>query len=408
MTRVREPMASGGIALTEGNDNEEIEMILQNTLWQVEESKKERLNTSSAMNFISLSKEAMEYENFNLARSLLNKACDLLFNDYVALLINKIGDEDVVRKMRLERVIKDARDNHLKTDAREAYRIVRQASVPEKPRTTSSERDDSKSDYSSSLDMLQKVWLKMKQEERKGKDLKNAQSLVKEAKKALSVKDFRRVKELCDEVMRSIQTPRERLREESEETIDEISATMKALFTEEPTSPKEKLFKKQIDSLLEQARKELDSGNHVGSINSSRKAREILKKLEQETIKSEIPSLMAEYRVSLDELISGGVDVSYEEYLLKSIEETFWKGDYIEAMKMSRKLGTTIRNAKTQHRMLGLSERLGDLTSRLKEMIGKDGYPEAKEYLDKAKILIDQKAFDMADEFISKASDVLT
>ena len=109
---------------------------------------------------------------------------------------------------------------------------------------------------------------------------------------------------LCEEVMAAIQSPQDRLKEEVEETVEEISRTLKALFPAQPRSPKERLFNKQIQELLQQSQKALRSDRPIEAINFSRKAQEILKKLEQETIKGDIPKLIIELRASIDDLLN--------------------------------------------------------------------------------------------------------
>ena len=402
-------ITAGSRIRMEENESTEIDDNLKKVLWQVEEAKREDLSISAAMNFINLSKEAKDYGNEKLSVGLVNKAKDRLFNDFVEWKMSTLEtNDDVVWRMRLDRILREARDHFNRDNLEEAYSLVREiGSVDGKGGPKVKNKKVESDLYSKALDSLQKVWLKMKQEEKKGKDLTNAQKIVKQAKGALSRKEYNKVLKLCDEVMKAIQTPTERLKEETEETIVEISKTMKALFTDDPRSPKEKLFKRQIESLIDSAKRDLLAGKHVEAINSSRKAREILKKLEHETIKGEIPSLMIEIRGSLDKLRGMDVDVSYEDYLLRSMEETFWKGEYIESKKLANKLSAIINNAMEQHRMLNLTNRFGELNKKLTDKVGKEGYLEAKEYLDKAKILLDQKAFDMADDFLKKASRVL-
>lgn len=386
-----------------------LEKSLEDALWQVEEAKDLSLSISKAMNFINLSNQAKTFGNLKLSLSLIKKARELLFSEFIEVKVADMEEKgDVVAKIRLDRTIKEARNHFSKGDVKKSYSMIQNSGNELKAKSArTSAGPEEKELYSEALDSLQKVWLKMKQEEGKGKDLRNAQALVKDAKKALSTKDYQRVLDLCAEVMRAIQTPKERLREETDDTIEEIGKTLKALFTEDPSSPKERLFKRQIESLLQQARENLLADRPVEAINFSRRARDILKKLEQETIKGEIPGLIIEHRAALDELRINDVDVSYEEYLLKTMEETFWKGGYIEARKIANKLSSVILNANSQFKMLMLSNRLGDLNGALKGNVGGDGYLEAKEYLDKARILLDQRAFDMAVDFLEKAERVL-
>ena len=392
------------------SESREIDKELKEVLWQVEEAKKEDLSITDAMNFINLSREARGYGNEKLAEGLLSKARDRLFNDFIEWKMSTFDvGSDVVWKIKMDRILKEAKDHFNKGEMETAYSLIRSIGSKDDQEGEKEEKGEKESElYSNALDSLQKVWLKMKQEERRGKDLSNAQKMVRNAKKELSKKEYRKVQELCDEVMMSIQTPSERLKEETKETIQDISATIKALFTETPKSPRERLFKKQIESLLESARRDMLAEKHVEAINSARKAKEILDKLEQETIKGDLPSQMIEIKGYLDKLRRKDIDISYEEYLLRTMEETFWKGEYIESKKIANKLSSIIQNALVQHKLLELTDRFGDLSKRLTERVGKDGYLEAKEYLDKAKILLDQKAFEMADDFLKKASSVLS
>ena len=234
-----------------------------------------------------------------------------------------------------------------------------------------------------------------------------AKKLIREAKSSLSKNRYQKVKDICREVMDTIQSPQDRLREEAAETIEEISRTLRALFPEKPRSPKERFFKKQIEELVAQSRQMMANDRTVEAINSSRKAREILSKLEQESIRSDIPKMIIELRASLDDLKSSKVDVSYEEYLLKQVEETFWKGEYIKSRKIANKLESITKNAKVHVRVNELSTRLSSLNQQLKDRAGQEGYLQAKEYIDKAKILMDQSAFDMASSFLDKAGTVL-
>jgi hypothetical protein len=390
-------------------EEKQIKKSLDEALWQVEEAKSMNLSITKAMNFINLSKEAQGYGNARLALGLLTKAKDQLFNDIVADAIGGLKDDkDVISKMRLERAIKEARERYHKGDLGGAYDLILKRDKQEGERAgKSDEGDNAPQLYSQAIDQLQKVWLKMKQEEDKGKDMAKAQALVKDAKIVLASGDYRKVMELCEEVMAAIQSPQDRLKEEVEETVEEISRTLKALFPAQPRSPKERLFNKQIQELLQQSQKALRSDRPIEAINFSRKAQEILKKLEQETIKGDIPKLIIELRASIDDLKQNQVDVSYEEYLLKQVEETFWKGEYIMARKIANKLDSVTKNAKTHLRVNQITANLNDLNAQLKDRAGREGYLEAREYIEKAKMLLEQSAFDMALSFIEKARTVL-
>ena len=54
-----------------------------------------------------------------------------------------------------------------------------------------------------------------------------------------------------------------------------------------------------------------------------------------------------------------------------------------------------------------ITTQLNVLSSKLKERAGKEGYLEAREFIEKAKMLLEQSAFDMAQSFIDKADNVL-
>lgn len=395
-----------------GPEDNEIKNLLDEALWQVEEARKLDISTAKAMNFINLSKEAIQYENRRLATSLLTKAKERLFFDMVDKVVKTTQDEgDVVTKMRMERTIKEARNVFSKGDLKGSYDIIFSA-LKETDSCETTEIMECKEDerarlYSEALDSLQKVWLKMKTEEERGKDMSKAKKLIREAKTMLSKDRYQNVKDICKEIMDTIQSPQDRLKEEAEETIDEISKTLRALFPEEPRSPKERFFKRQIEELLGQSREMKTQGKTLEAINASRKAKEILSKLEQESIRSDIPKMIIELRAALDDLKTSKVDISYEEYLLKQVEETFWKGEYIKARKLANKLDSITTNAKVHIRVNDLSSRLSSLNLLLKDRAGKEGYLQAKEYIDKAKILMDQSAFDMASSFLDKAGEVL-
>ena len=211
------------------------------------------------MNFINLSKEAQGYGNARLAVGLLTKAKDQLFNDIVTNAIGSLKDDkDVISKMRLERSIKEAREQYQKGDLGGAYELILKREDQDEDRIGKKGAETNAPQlYSQAIDMLQKVWLKMKQEEDKGKDMSKAQSLIKDAKMVLAGGDYPKVLSLCDEVMGAIQSPQDRLKEEVEDTVEEITSTLKALFPDDPRSPKERLFNKQIQELLSQSQKAL-------------------------------------------------------------------------------------------------------------------------------------------------------
>jgi hypothetical protein len=247
----------------------------------------------------------------------------------------------------------------------------------------------------------------MKQEESKGKDMSKAQSMIREAKSALSARDYGRVISICQGMTAIVLSPQDRLKEETEETIEEIARTMKALFPGEARSPKERLFRKQIEDLLTGARENLSRDRPVEAINASRKARDILARMEQESIKDDIPKMMTELREMIDELRSMEVDVSYEEYLLKQVEETYWRSEYIKARKIANKLESISRSAKDHQRLNRLNDRLGTLNRLLKDHAGKDGYSEAREHLQRAIAFLKQSSYDMASSSMDKAQEAL-
>jgi len=382
---------------------------IQDLLWQVEVAKQRGISTVKAMNFINLSREAQTFGNKRLAESLRTKARDLLFNDRLSSIVSEIQGNGKESMAKAESAMMKARTLYSKGDVRGAYDsiadVMKKDEPPEAP--TEAKEEERAQLYSNALEAMQKSWLKMKQEEAKGKDITGAKNLIKDAKKCLNSGDYGKVNTIFEEILREIQTPQERLTEEAQTTIEEIAKTLRALFPEDPRSPKERFFKRQIEDLIERSRHDLTTGAIIESINSSRKAKEILSRLEQETIKGEIPKQIIELRSSLDELRGYNVDISYEDYLLKQIESTFWNGNYIEARKTANKLWSILNNARIQYRMHELNDSFGDLNSRLKEMVGKEGYLEAREYLDKAKVLMEQKAFDMARDFLDRASSVL-
>jgi hypothetical protein len=389
-------------------EDQQIKKNLEEALWQVEEAKGLNLSITKAMNFINLSKEAQGYGNKRLALGLLMKARDQLFNDIITDAITSLKDDkDILAKMRLERAIREARERFQKNDLRGAYDTILKKEIAAKEKKKGISEDNVPQLYSLAIDSLQKVWLKMKQEEEKGKDMEKAQLLVKRAKSNLAIGEYETVMNLCNEVMATIQSPQDRLKEEVEETIEDITRTMKALFPSDPRSPKERFFKKQIEELLVHAQQGLRTDRPIEAINYSRKAKDILKKLEQETIKGDIPKMIIELRASLDDLKKNEVDASYEDYLLKQVEETFWNGEYIKARKIANKLDSITKNAKKHLRVNQLTSSLTDLNIQLKDRAGKEGYLEAREYIEKAKMLLEQSAFDMAQSFLKKARDVL-
>ncbi|MFO8051485.1 MAG: hypothetical protein R6V01_07290 [Thermoplasmatota archaeon] len=383
---------------------------LEEALWQVEEAKKLDLSIVKAMNFINLSKEAQGFGNKRLAMGLLTKAKDQLFKELIEKIVSETKESmDVVSKMRMERKVNEARNRFSKGDLSGAYELLLKASRDDDhPKKQLEKKEEMIPErYSEALDSLQRVWLKMKQEENKGKDMSKAQELVKNAKKMLVRGDHDTVLGLCQEVMSTIQSPDDRIKEEVDDTIDEISRTLSALFPDEPRSPKERFFKKQIEDLITLARQNIGLGRSVEAVNNSRKASDILKTLEQESIKGDIPKMIIELRTSIDDLKKKEVDVSYEEYLLKQVEDTFWNGEYIKARKLANKLMSITASATVHLKINQLTSRLRMLDEQLKVRAGKEGYLEAKEYLDEAKRLMEQSAFDTADDFLEKAGEVL-
>lgn len=382
----------------------------EDALWQVEVAKQRGLQTANAVNFLNLSKEARTYGNDKLAISMLSRARDILFNDYLSSMMKEVeGHNDPEKISRFEEAIKRSRSTFSSGRTKESYQMIIDSINDAVKVVLADDKDENENPdlFSNSLGSLQKVWLKMKHEEGKGKDITKAKNLMKEAKSLLSKRSYARVLEICDEIMREIQTPQERLTEEAEQNIDEITRTLKALFPTDPRSPKERFFKRQIEELMSQARSSLKSGSVIDGINYSKKAREILTRLEQETIKGEIPRQIIELRASVDELRRFNIDVSYEDFLLKQVEETFWNGHYIESRKTANKLLNILNNARINYSMNELNTKYKALNGKLKELLGGEGYLEAKEYLDKARALMDQKAFDMAVTFLDKAHNVL-
>lgn len=397
-------------------EDQELKTLLDEALWQVEEAKKRDLSITRAMNFINLSREAQGYGNRKLAIGLITKARDTLFNELVEnVLKNHIDDGDAVTRMKMERSMKEGRERFSRGDLKEAYEIVTTSSQSPKqePECSLEENEVKCTDeetaekYSEALDNLQRVWLKMKQEESKGKDTSKAKRIIKEAKSSLVKGRYEHVIDLCREITDVILSPQDRLKEEVEDTIEDITKTMRALFPDQPQSPKERFFKKQIEELIDQSKKMMNGDKPVEAINSSRKAKEILERLEKESIKGDIPKLIIELKGSIDELRSNDVDVSYEEYLLKQVEETFWKEEYIKARKIANKLSTIMKDAKTHLKVNDLSTKLTSLDQELKDSAGQEGYLQAREYIDKAKILMDQSAYEMASNFLDKAGKAL-
>lgn len=396
-------------------EDNQLKILLDEALWQVEESKRRDLSITRAMNFINLSKEALGYSNRKLSIGLLTKARETMFNDLVEKVIQDQKEgSDAVSRMKLDRTIKEARERFSKGNLKEAYDLMISTLEPKEETECRFEENEPKCNddataekYSNALDSLQRVWLKMKHEESRGKDMSKAKKIVNEAKSSLSKGRYDHVLELCKEITDVILSPQDRLKEEVEETIDDISRTLRALFPEEPRSPKERFFKNQIEELISQANEKMSEDKPVEAINSSRKAKEILERLETESIKGDIPKMIIELRGSIDELKTNDVDVSYEEYLLKQVEETFWKGEYIRARKIANKLSSIMKDSRTHLMVTELSTKLTYLDNLLKEKVGHEGYLEARDFLDKAKILMDQSAYDMASGFLDKAGNVL-
>jgi len=398
------------VEMTE-NDVDAGKQLLEEALWQIEEAKKASLSTSKAMNFINLSKEAAGYGNVKLSIGLLKKARETLFNDLVEKQRRDAESlTDVLIKLRAQRAIKDSVERFQNGDLRSAYDILlhmgrsseeaqQEGSAPEPGQTMQT--------YAEAIEVLQRSWLRMKQEEGKGKDMGRAQGMIRDAKAALARKEYNKVISICQEMTTIVLSPHDRLKEETEETIDEIARTMKALFPGEARSPKERFFKKQIEDLISNARENLLRDRPVEAINASRKAKDILQRMEQESIKDDIPKMMMELKGVIDDLRSMEVDVSYEDYLLKQVEETFWKSEYIKARKIANKLESITRNAKEHQRMAQLNDRLGGLNRLLKEHAGRDGYTEAREFIEKAVTLMEQSSFDLANGLLDKAQDAL-
>lgn len=393
------------------NDVDPGKVILEEALWQIEEAKKANLSASKAMNYINLSKEAAGYGNLKLSSGLLQKAREALFNDMVERQRKEAeAQTDVLVKLRMQRSIKDSMERFQKGDLKAAYDLLLQKGQPIEgavEELITAEPGQAMQTYADAIEVLQRSWLRMKQEEGKGKDMGRAQAMIKDAKAALARKEYGKVISLCQEMTSIVLSPHDRLREETEETIDEIARTMKALFPGEARSPKERFFKKQIEDLMTNARENLFRDRPVEAINAARKAKDILQRMEQESIKDDIPKMMMELKSVIDELRSMEVDVSYEDYLLKQVEETFWKSEYIKARKIANKLESITKNAREHQRMTQLNDRLGGLNRLLKEHAGRDGYMEARELIQKAVSLMEQSSFDMANNLLDKAQEAL-
>ncbi len=393
------------------NDVDAGKVLLEEALWQIEEAKKANLSASKAMNYINLSKEAAGYGNLKLSCGLLQKAREALFNDIVERQRKEAETQtDVLVKLRLQRSIKDSMERFQKGDLKAAYDLLLQKGQPIEgavEELTTAEPGQAMQTYADAIEVLQRSWLRMKQEEGKGKDMGRAQAMIKDAKAALARKEYGKVISFCQEMTSIVLSPHDRLREETDETIDDIARTMKALFPGEARSPKERFFKKQIEDLMTNARENLLRDRPVEAINASRKAKDILQRMEQESIKDDIPKMMMELKSVIDELRSMEVDVSYEDYLLKQVEETFWKSEYIKARKIANKLESITRNAREHQRMTQLNDRLGGLNRLLKEHAGRDGYMEARELIQKAVSMMEQSSFDIANNLLDKAQEAL-
>ena len=389
----------------------EIEVYHQDTLWQVETTEKLELPTAQAVKYIKLSEQAKSYGNIALAKSLLGKARYVLFKDFIGSQREKAGEKkDAIERIRFESSEKTARSLFTKGNLHEAYEVLTLKKLPKRKELGEAmmEEEASPKLHSEALDLLQRAWLKIKQEEIKGKDLSKALTMVKEAKVHLSSGNYSRVVELCNSAMEVTQSPQERFMEEAEMLIDSISTTLSALFPSTPKSPKERLFKRQIEELLSRARGEMERGMMINAIDLSRRAKDILNHLEKDTIKGYIPKLILELKANLQDIGSRGVDLSYEEYLLKQIEEASWKGEYIEARKVANKLSSTLENAETQHRMHELTSRLKDLNNRLRACTESEYYAEVKDFLDEAKISMEKRSFDEAETHLDKAGSLLS
>ena len=61
----------------------------------------------------------------------------------------------------------------------------------------------------------------------------------------------------------------------------------------------------------------------------------------------------------------------------------------------------------TREALRKLSDQINEMDSRIQMNIGSERYSEAREYLNKAKILMEQSAYDMASDFLDKAGSAL-
>ncbi len=395
-----------------GKDGTPIDPGLDDALWQVEVAKRFDITISRAMNFINLSKDAKGYGNDPLAEGMMNRAKDTLFNDLAEHLSSKEKEgRNIADKMRTKRAFNEAKFLFSRGDIRGSYDLLlAMKETEEKPgyeHGGSAKKAKTSAAHSKALDILQKVYLRLKNEEKKGKDVVMARDYVTKARKALQKKDYEQVQLLCESTNNVLQSPMDKMSDKAGEIIDGISQTRDELFDAEATIPKERIYRKQIEKYLERAKDKLRADRPIEALDLARGSQIILKALERDTIKGNLPNMILELKASLEGLRSRGLDLSYEDYLMKQMEDSSFNEDYIEAKKAGLKLRTCLANADSQNQLHMISTKLGDLSSRLRGHIGKDGYIEAKEALDGAKVYLEQSAFEKANKQLITASGIL-
>ncbi len=395
-----------------GKDGTPIDPGLDDALWQVEVAKRFDIAISRAMNFINLSKDAKGYGNDALAEGMMNRAKETLFNDLIEHLSSHDQEEkNIADKMRMKRNFNEAKFLFSRGDIRGGYDLLLAIGEAEEEPTAGPGKARRKAKtsaaHSKSLDQLQKVYLRLKNEEKKGKDVVMARDYVTKARKALQKKDYEQVQLLCESANNVLQSPMDQMCDQAGEIIDGISQTRDELFDAEAAIPKERIYRKQIEKFLERAKDKLRADRPIEALDLAGKSQIILKALERDTIKGNLPNMILELKASLEGLRSRGLDLSYEDYLMKQMEESSFNEDYIEAKKAGLKLRTCLVNADSQNQLHTISTKLGDLSNRLRGHIGKDGYIEAKEALDSAKMYLEQSAFDKVNKELATASGIL-
>jgi len=381
---------------------------LGEALWQVEIAKRQNLPISRAMNFIRLSKEAQGYGNQELATGMVKRAKEGLFQDLVGSISKKVeGTSDIETRMTLERGIREAKRLYNKGDLKGAYRALIGKADRELDGEEGGKEDDSTM-RAQALEKLQKVWLRLKNEEKKGRDTRAQAELINKARAAIGKKQYKEVVSLCDRANDMLQSPKDRIREETENLIEEVDGIKTELFSDENgCSPKEIVFHDQIERLMEESNRCIRDGRTLDALHKARNAKDVLKALERDTIKDSIPNLIIQLKAKLESLQKRGIDLSYEEYLMKQMEDASYKEDYLGAKKTANKLSSSLQNAEQQNLVLTISSRLSDLNNQLKGHVGKEGYMEAKEALNKAKSSLEMRDFDGATSYLDRAANAL-